>query len=294
LKTSVNYFQQAIAKDPNYARAFAGLADAYHELASTNPPREMMPLAKAAALKALEIDDSVANAHAALGWIKWKYDWDFPGAEREFERAIELDREHSEGLAMYADFLDSMGRAGEGLQAHRQAIEADPMNLIYNSNLGDGLYSAHKLDEAIAQYKKTIAMDEHFDAPHYSLAFAYDRKGMQKEAISEWQKAMTGYGDTKTAALLGDVYARSGYQAALRAWIDDVKKNASHEFVSPFAVALTYGILGDKDSAMEWLEKAYEDRDVDLVTVNADPVFDFLHSDPRFQDLRRRIGLTHG
>jgi TolB-like protein/Tfp pilus assembly protein PilF/predicted Ser/Thr protein kinase len=294
LKRSVNYFQQAIAQDPNYAQAYAGLADAYHELASTNPPREMMPLAKAAALKALQIDDSVANAHAALGWIKWKYDWDFPGAEREFERAIELDREHSEGLAMYADFLDSMGRVDEALQAHRQAVEADPMNLIANSNLGDGLYSAHKLDEAIAQYKKTIAMDENFDAPHYSLAFAYDRKGMQKEAISEWQKAMTGYGDTKTAALLGGVYARSGYQAALRAWIDDVKKNANHEFVSPFAVALMYGMLGDKDSAMEWLEKAYEDRDVDLVTVSADPVFDFLHSDPRFQDLLRRIGLTHG
>jgi serine/threonine protein kinase/tetratricopeptide (TPR) repeat protein len=293
LKTSVNYFQQAIAKDPDYAQAYAGLADAYHELASTNPPREMMPLAKAAAQKALAIDDSVANAHAALGWIKWKYDWDFPGAEGEFDRAIELDREHSEGLGMYADFLDSMGRTDEALAVHQQAIEADPMTLIVNSNMGDGLYSAHKYDEAIAQYKKTIAMDESFDSAHYSLAFAYDRKGMQKEAIAEWQKALTEYGDPKTAALLGDAYARSGYRAALQAWIDEVEGNASHKFVSPFAVAIMYGMLSDKDSAMKWLGKAYEDRDVDLVTVNAEPVFDFLHSDPRFQDLLRRLGLTH-
>jgi serine/threonine protein kinase/tetratricopeptide (TPR) repeat protein len=294
LKTSVSYFQQAIAKDPNYAQAYAGLADAYHELASTNPPREMMPLAKAAAQKALAIDDSVANAHAALGWIKWKYDWDFPGAEREFERAIELDREHSEGLAMYADFLDSMGRTDEALAAHRQAIEADPMSLIVNSNLGDGLYSAHKYDEAIAQYKKTIAIDESFDAAHYSLAFAYDRTGMQKEAIAEWQKALTEYGDANMAALLGDAYARAGYQAALQAWIDEVGGNSSsHKFVSPFAVAIMYGMLADKDSAMKWLEKAYEARDVDLVTVNVEPVFDFLHFDPRFQDLLRRLGFTH-
>jgi eukaryotic-like serine/threonine-protein kinase len=293
LKTSVDYFQQAIKKDPSYAQAYAGLADAYHELASTNPPREMMPLAKAAAMKALALDDSVANAHAALGWIKWKYDWDFPGAEREFQRAIELDREHTEGLAMYADFLDSMKRTDEALDLHRQAIETDPMNLVYSSSLGEGLYAAHRFDEAIAQFKKTLAMDGSFDSAHYVLAFAYDRKGMQAEAIAEWQKAMTEYGDARTAALLGDTYARSGYAAALRAWADDGAQNASHGFVSPFSLAMTYGMLGDKDSAMKWLEKAYADRDVDLVTVNCEPVFDFLGGDPRFQDLLRRIGLTH-
>jgi eukaryotic-like serine/threonine-protein kinase len=291
LKKSVDYFQQAIAKDPTYAQAYAGLADAYHELASTNPPREMMPLAKAAAMKALQLDDSVANAHAALGWVKWKYDWDFPGAEREFERAIELDREHSEGLAMYADYLDSMRRADEALAAHRQATAADPMNLIISANLGDGLYCAQKFDDAIAQYRKTLAMDENFASAHYSLAFVYDRKGMQKEAISEWQKALTAYGDTHTAALIGDAYARSGYAVALRAWIDELKRNEGHEFVSPFSVAEMYAMLGEKDSTMEWLEKAYQDRDVDLVTVGSDPAFDFLHADPRFADLLHRIGL---
>ena len=293
LKTAADYFKQAIAKDPNYALAYAGLADAYHELASANPPREMMPLAKAAALKALQLDDSVADAHAALGWIKWKYDWDFPGAEREFLRSIELDREGSEGTAMYADFLDAMGRADEGEAQHRRAVQLDPLNLIRSANLGDGLSGEHKYDQAIEQYQKTLALDANFSVAHYGLADAYDRKGMYKEAISEWQKGLTADGDARTAALLGDTYARAGYKSALRAWIDDSKKQSAHDYVSPFGIAQLYAILGEKDSTMEWLEKAYQDRSVDLVTVNTDPDFDFLHSDPRFQDLLRRIGLTH-
>jgi serine/threonine protein kinase/Tfp pilus assembly protein PilF len=293
LKTAADYFKQAIAKDPSYALAYAGLADAYHELASTNPPREMMPLGKAAVLKALQIDDSVADAHAALGWIKWKYDWDFPGAEREFRRAIELDREGAEGSSMYADFLDSMGRADEAAAEHRRAIEIDPLDLIYSTNVADGLYDARKYDQAIEQYQKTLSLDGNFADAHLGLAFVYDRKGMYKEAISEWQKSLTGDGDTQAAALLGDTYARSGYKDALRAWINESIHQSSHRYISPFSIALLYAILGEKDPTMEWLEKAYQDRSVDLVTVNVDPVFDFLHSDPRFQGLLRRIGLTH-
>jgi eukaryotic-like serine/threonine-protein kinase len=292
LKTAADYFKQAIAKDPSYALAYAGLADAYHELASTNPPREMMPLAKAAAMKALQLDDSVADAHSALGWIKWKYDWDFPGAERELQRSIELDRDGSEAAGMYADFLDSMGRGDEGAAEHRRANESDPLSLIASSNVGDGLYVERKYDQAIAQYQKTLALDANFAGAHYNLAAVYDRKGMYQEAIAEWQKAMIGYGDTRTAALLGDAYIRSGYKGALQAWIDDLKKQTSHQYVSPFAVAELYAMLGERDLTLEWLEKAYQDRSVDLVTVKVDPAFDFLHSDPRFDDLLRRIGLS--
>jgi TolB-like protein/Tfp pilus assembly protein PilF len=293
LKTAADYFKQAIAKDPNYALAYAGLADAYHELASANPPREMMPLGKAAALKALQLDDSVADAHAALGWIKWKYDWDFPGAEREFLRSIELGREGTQGIGMYADFLDAMGRADEAEAQHRRAVEIDPLNLIDNTNLADGFYDERKYDQAIEQYQKTLALDANFSVARSGLALAYERKGMLKEAISEYQKTLTAEGDAQTAALLGDAYARSGYKDALRAWIDDSKKQSSHEYISPFGIAQQYATLGEKDSTMEWLEKAYQDRSVDLVTVKVDPVFDFLHSDPRFQALLRRIGLTH-
>ena len=293
LKTAADYFKQAIAKDPNYALAYAGLADAYHELASTNPPREMMPLGKAAAMKALQLDDSVADAHAALGWIKWKYEWDFPGAEREFLRSIELGREGTQGIGMYADFLDGMGRTDEGEAQHLRAIEADPLNLIDNTNLGDGFYDERKYDQAIAQYQNTLALDAKFSVARYGLAYSYDRKGMYKEAMSEWQKGLVADGDVQTAALLGDTYARSGYKDAMRAWVNDEIRQSSHEYVSPFGIAQQFAMLGEKDPTMDWLEKAYQDRSVDLVTVKVDPVFDFLHSDPRFQDLLRRIGLTH-
>jgi tetratricopeptide (TPR) repeat protein len=194
---------------------------------------------------------------------------------------------------MYADFLNSMGRHDEAWAVHREATAADPMNLIYSNNLGDGFYESHRFDEAIEQYKKTLAMDNNFDAAHYNLAFTYDRKRMHGEAIAEWQTVLVGYGDARRAALIGDAYARSGYEAALRAWIEDSEKSANREFVSPFAVASMFGMLGDKTSGMRWLEKAYDDRDVDLVTVKVEPVFDFLHSDPRFQDLLVRIGLEH-
>jgi tetratricopeptide (TPR) repeat protein len=193
---------------------------------------------------------------------------------------------------MYADFLDAMGRAGEAEAQHRRAVEIDPLNLISNTNLGDGLYNEHKYDQAIEQYQKTLALDANFSVALAGLGSAYERKGMYKEAISEWQKMLAAEQDAQTAALLGNTYARSGYKDAMRAWIADLKKQSADNYVSPFGVAQLYAMLGEKDSTMEWLEKAYQDRSVDLVTVNVDPVFDFLHSDRRFQDLLRRIGLT--
>src|SRR6202046_773998 len=255
LKTAADYFKQAIAKDPNYALAYAGLADAYHELGSTNPPREMMPLGKAAAMKALQLDDSVADAHNALGWIKWKYDWDFPGAEREFLRSLELDREGLEGNGMYADFLDAMGRADEAEAQHRRAVQLDPLNLIVSTNLGDGFYYERKYDQAIEQYQKTLALDANFSPARAGLASAYDHKGMYTEAISEWQKGLTADGDARTAALLGDTYARSGYKDAMRAWVNDGIRQSSHGYVSPFTIAQQYAVLGEKDSAMEGVGK---------------------------------------
>jgi Tfp pilus assembly protein PilF len=290
LKTAADYFKQAIAKDPTYVQAYAGLADAYHELAYRNPPHEMMPLGKAAAMKALEIDDSVADAHSALGWIKSQYDWDFPGAEREFQRAIELEP-GSEGTAMYAAFLDSMGRFNEGTEQHRRAKKTDPLNRIDTTNTGDGLYYAHKYDQASEQDQEVLALDANFEPTHSGLAYVYDRKGMYKEAISELQKLLTADGEPQKAALLGDTYARSGYKAALQAWIDDLQ--SSHTYLSPLLVAQLCGMLGEKELTLQWLEKAYRDRSEDLVTVKVDPVFDFLHSNPRFQDLLRRVGLTH-
>jgi eukaryotic-like serine/threonine-protein kinase len=292
MRKAVDYFQQAIDKDPNYALAYAGMANAYHELAYTSPPSEMMPRSKAASTKALQLDDSVADAHAALGWVLWVYDWNFPEAEKEFRRAIELEPDSSSNsLGMYPLFLYSMKRFDQGIAEHKQAMALDPLSLIGNTNVADGLYLAHQYDRAIEQYQKTLELDTNFSLAHWGLGSAYDRKGMYKEAIAEWQKSFLIEGDPRTAELIGKGYSRSGYNGAIRAWLDDLISQSTHHYVSAFIVAEMYARLGEKDHALEWLEKAYRQRDAQMVDVGTEPCFDVLHSDPRYTDLLRRVGL---
>jgi eukaryotic-like serine/threonine-protein kinase len=291
MKKAVDYFQQAIDKDPTYPLAYAGLADAYHELAYSNPPREMMPKSKASSTKALKLDDSLADAHSALGWVLWRYDWNFSEAEKEFRRAIELEPTSGSGPGMYPLFLYSMQRFDEGTARHKRALEFEPLSLIGNTNVGDGLYYAHQYDRAIEQYKKTLELDATFGLAHSGLGNAYDRKGMYKEAVAEWKKALLADGDPRTSELIGKAYSRSGYRGALRAWLDDLVSLSSKQYVSPVDIASMYARLGDKDHALDWLEKGYQARDADLVDIGTEPIFDFLHSDPRYADLLRRIGL---
>jgi serine/threonine protein kinase len=288
MEKAVEYFQQAIEKDPTYALAYAGLAHAFHELSYSNPPREMMPKSKSAAMKALQLDDSVAEAHAALGWVKWRYDWDWTGAEREFQRAIELD---PMAHAQYALYLDSMQRLDEATASHNRAVALDPLSLINNANLGDEFYGIRQYDKAIDQYQKTLELDANFSLARWGLGGAYDRKGMYKEAVAEWQKAFLSDGDTRSAALIGQAYSRSGYKGVLRAWLDDLTIQSTHRYVSAYSIATMYARLGEKDRAFESLEKAYRDRSAELVDLKVEPVFDFLHSDPRYADLLRRMGL---
>ncbi len=291
MKKALDYFQQAIDKDPTYALAYAGLADAYHELAYSNPPREMMPKSKAASTKALQLDDSVAEAHSALGWVLWRYDWNFPEAEKEFRRAIELEPNSGFGHGMYPLFLYSMQRFEEGATRHKQALALEPLSLIGNTNVADGLYYARQYERAIEQYQKTLELDANFGSAHAGLGNAYDRKGMYKEAVVEWQKAYLAYGDPRTAELIRKAYSRSGYKGALQAFLDDMLGQSTHQYVSSFEVAAMYARLGEKDHALEWLGNAYQARDAELVDIGTEPVFEFLHSDPRYTDLLRRIGL---
>ena len=292
MRKAIDYFQQAIDKDPNYALAYAGLADAFHELAYNSPPSEMMPKSKAASTKALQLDDSVADAHAALAWVLWRYNWNFSEAEKEFRRAIELEpNSSSNGRGMYPLFLYSMKRFDQAVAEHKQTLAFDPLSLIGNTNVGDGLYYAHQYDRAIEQYQKTLELDANFSLAHWALGNAYDRKGMYKEAIAEWQKASLLDGDLRSSDLIGKAYSRSGYNGAIRAWLDDLISQSSHHYVSAFGVAEMYARLGEKDHALEWLEKGYQARDADMVDLGTEPTFDFLHSDPRYADLLRRVGL---
>jgi Tfp pilus assembly protein PilF len=292
MRKAVDYFQQAIDKDPNYALAYAGLADAYHELAYTSLPSEMMPRSKAASTKALQLDDSVGDAHSALAWVLWRYDWNFPEAEKEFRLAIELEpNAGSNGRGMYPLFLYSMKRFDQGVAEHKQAMALDPLNLIQNTNVGDGLYYAHQYDRAIEQYQKTLELDPNFSSAHFGLANAYDRKGMYKEAIAEWQKGFTADADPRTADLIGKAYSVSGYKGAIQAWLDNLISHSTRGYVAPLDIATLYVRLGERDHALEWLEKGYQARDANMVDIATEPTYDSLHSDRRFTDLLHRVGL---
>ena len=251
MRKAVDYFQQAIDKDPNFALAYAGLADAYHELAYTSSPSEMMPKSKAASTKALQLDDSVSEAHSALAWVLWRYDWNFPEAEKEFRHAIELEpNASSNARGMYPLFLYSMKRFDQGAAEHKQAVALDPLSLIQNTNVGDGLYYAHRYDRAIEQYQKTLELDPNFSSAHFGLANAYDRKGMDKEAIAEWQKAFTTDGDPRTAELIGKAYSVSGYKGAMQAWLDDLMSQSTHRYVAPLDIATSMPVSARE--TMRW------------------------------------------
>ena len=291
LEKAIGYFQQAIDKDPNYALAYAGLADAYHELSYSHPPREVMPKAREAATKALALDDSVAEAHASLGWVKWTYDWDWIGAEKEFQRSMDLSPNYAIGHGMYALYLDSMSRVEEAMAQNRRARELEPLSLILNTNIGELLYNTRRYDQAIEQYRKTVEIETNFSPVHEDLAEAYERKGMYREAVAEWQESLIADGDRRNAAAMGQAYLKSGYKSAMKTWLDHITSPSSHLYVSPFFIATLYARLGEGDRALDWLAKAYQGRDTDLVFLKVEPALDNLRSDPRYAELERQIGF---
>jgi TolB-like protein/DNA-binding winged helix-turn-helix (wHTH) protein/Tfp pilus assembly protein PilF len=291
MQKAVGDFQQAIAIDPKYAVAYVGLADAYHEIGiDMMAPAEAMRMAKAAAMKALELDPSLSDAHATLGWIKWRWDWDWSGAEQEFKNAIALDANNSKAPAMYANFLDSAGRFDEAMLQHRRAVELDPLSLIYNTNIGDSLAAARRYDEAIRQYKKTLEIDPGFVEAHFGLAGIYEHKGMYKEAVSELQQGMVLNGD-KDSATVAHAFATSGWKGVLQSQLQSFKVRRAHGYFPSAEIAGLYADLGERDLALQWLKRAYEERDGGVVLLNEDPAWDALRSDARFQDLARKVGL---
>jgi TolB-like protein/DNA-binding winged helix-turn-helix (wHTH) protein/Tfp pilus assembly protein PilF len=290
-KVARDYFQKAIQKDSNYALAYAGLAATF-VFGSDLPLREAAPQAREAATKALELDESLGEAHASLGQIRFSVDWDRVGAEKEFRRAIELNPNYAEAHHMYSHFLLALGRSQESLAESRRFLELDPVSPAANLHLGSHYLIARQYDQAITQELKTLQMDPNYAEAHRQLGDAYWHKAMYGEAVNEYEKEL-GLLGRKPAdiANLRTAYLKSGWTGYLKA---DIKRNLQ-EFeqgqASPVDVAGDYALLGEPDQAFRWLEKGYQTRYEYLIYLKAEPAFDGLHSDHRYADLLRRIGL---
>jgi len=293
---AIEYFQQAIDRDPNYALAFAGLADSYVLLSvaiprSSFPPKEAFPKAKAAAMRALQIDDKLAEAHTSLAHIKFVYEWDWAAAEREFKRSIELDPNYATAHHWYGFDLAAVGRFDEAIIEIRKAQEIDPLSLIINASAGWIFYHARQYDQAIEQERKTLEIDPNFVLAHGRLAQAYEQKGMNKEAVEEYLKAETLFGENQEEiAAFRQAYTVSGMRGFWQKQLDLAIERSKRQHVSSIIIAGYYARLGEREQAIQWLEKAYEERDA-MIWLKVDPRWDGLRSDPRFADLIRRVGL---
>ena len=290
-KKAIEYFGQAIAIDPNYALAYTGLADSYVLLGAIAhhllPPQEKLPEAKAAAAKALEIDDTLSEAHNSLGSIS-QADWDWLGAEREFKRAIELDPNNVRAHYFYSVYLSWMGRNEEAFAEYERVQQIDPLSLNSGAVL---FYHVRQYDQAIEQFQKMLEIDPNRHFTHWQLGMVYEQKRMYKEAIAEEQKAVSLSADRPiNVAWLAHAYAVAGNRVEAQKLLDKLKTLAKRRYVSPHDIAIIYIGLGEKDRAFEWLEKAYAEHAL-LVNLKVDPVYDSLRSDPRFSGLVRRVGL---
>jgi serine/threonine-protein kinase len=298
LKKAIEYFNQAIAKDPSYALAYAGLADCYIVIPNYADvsAQDAYTKAKNAALRALQLDDSLAEAHTSLGGIRSDYEWDFVGAEMELKRAIELNPNYATGHHWYAEYLSTMGRHQEAVAEIKRAQELDPLSMIISYVVGDTYLKARQYDSAIEQFRKTIEMDKTFSRSHRYLGNAYVEKGMYEQAITEFQTADALAGAdpekaAKRAKALRDAYAAAGPQGFWNKQLNMLKEDSEHESVSAYSIASVYARLGDLNQTVTWLEKAYHDHDAYLVYLKIDPQFDRFRSDPQIIDLMRRIGL---
>jgi TolB-like protein/DNA-binding winged helix-turn-helix (wHTH) protein/Tfp pilus assembly protein PilF len=280
-------FDRAIAIDPNYASAYAGLARAYILLGepfnAALPPKEALREAKAAATKALALDDTLGEAHLSLAHVMQVYDWDWTGAERAYKRAIELSPSSVASHA-YAKYLQMTGRHAEALDAIRRAAELDPLNLLIQSEIGFVHYTARQYDQAIEQFRKA--------RQHLGLGWAFHEKQMYDEAIAEYQaQSRLTKPDDLAVASLGQTYGVVGRPVEARRLLDELKARSKQRFVSPYLMAYPCLGLGDREQALAWLERAYESRDQWMVWLKSDPKLDSLRPDPRFADLLRRVGL---
>jgi tetratricopeptide (TPR) repeat protein len=287
---AIEYFQQAIDKDPAYALAYAGLADTYISQAwfGEVAPRVAVPRAKAAAMKALGIDDSLAEAHVSLGFANCIYDWDWPAAARHFERALGLSPSYATAHSWHAFYLAALGRSDEALTEAKHAFDLDPASPSANQLMGIQLLYARRFDEAIEQFRTALEMDYH-DA-HLGLGQAYAANGMYQEALVEFGKySELDRGTPRSVASLAYAHARAGERSQAVQLLDELSALSKQRYVPSYLFAVVYAGLDEKDQAFAWLEKAYEERSGALPFLKVNPTWDPLRSDPRFEALVAKV-----
>ncbi|HEV2176106.1 MAG TPA: winged helix-turn-helix domain-containing protein [Terriglobia bacterium] len=295
IRRSIEYFQASVERDPAYAPAYAGLADAYRALAvfGLSSPGDVCPKSKAAATRALELDVDLAEAHASLAGVKFRFEWDWAGSERAFQRALELNPSCAEAHRVYALFHQALGRFDEAIAEAQRAREADPLSLLMETAVGWALYFAGRYNEAIRQYETTLEADPNFVPARYNLGRAYAQKRLFREAIAELERAVVlSKRQPHYLAGLGNVYARAGKKGKAGAVISELGRLSKRMLVLPYDMAGVYAGLGKKMEALGWLEKACEERSVRLVLAAVDPTFNGLRSERRFRKILERIGLA--
>ena len=292
-RRGIEYFNQAIKVDPQYALAYSGLADCYILRAAPFPPKERLQNAKTAVTQALEIDETLAEAHTSLGRIKADYEWDWAGAEREYKRALELNPNYATTHQWYALYLSSVGRNDEAIREAKRAQELEPLSLSINTTLGWVLFYAGNNDEALNQIRKTLEMDPNFADALFASAHVYEAKKLYAEAIAASQKAINLDDDPKLIAELGYIYAASGKSAEAKQILIQLEQLPKGKYIPSYNVARIYSALGEKEKAIKWLERAFEEHQPEIRgQIQRGEWQDNFRSVPRFQDLLRRIGLV--
>jgi tetratricopeptide (TPR) repeat protein len=289
---AIDYFQQAIARDPGYAQAYAGLADCYVLMAAFSgvPPAELMQKARAAATKALQLDEGLAEAQTSLALITENYDWDWPAAEKEYHRAIELNPNYATAYQWYAEYLTWLGRFDEASRASERARELDPLSLIIAADNGTIFYYSRQYARAEAKLNAVLEMDPTFARAH-AVREVYVEEGKFAEARADIEQCRTLFGMEVYWSSLAYTLGRSGQAAEAKRPLDELERLNRQQPVNPAVMAWAYAGMSDKDHTLLWLNQAYAQRSNTMTALKVEPAFDFLRGDPRFQDLIHRVGL---
>ena len=294
LKKAIGFFEKALKADPNYAKAYTGLADSYATLALLEfmPPHDAYPRAKEAVAKALSLEPTLAEAHTSLGLIKFQYDWDWQGAEEELREAIAINPSYAAAHHFFADYLKAMGRFDEALSEIEKAQDLDPLSLAINTGVGHVLYLSRQYDRAIEQYKRAVDLDPNFMATHVWFGRPYLQKGMYAESISELETAVRLSGESTLAlGMLGHGFASAGQKEKALEVLRKLNERAKTRYVPSYWVAVVYNGLKDRTETVAWLKKAYEERSSWLVWTNVEPRFDWLRGDEEFSTLMKAMNF---